>query len=169
MRQGNIISYVLYFLLFFLLQIILFRNVVLFGYASCFIYLGYILIFPFDSKPVVLILISFFFGLLIDSFYDTIGINAFICVLVAYYRNFVIKILTPAGGYDSSSEFTVSYMGLIWFVKYAALIIFVHHFLFFLLEAWNIKEFFEVLVRAIFSSVFTLSVLLIQQYLFKKD
>ncbi len=168
MKPGNIISYILYFFLFFILQIIFFRNVILFDYALCFIYIGYILILPIDTKPVPLMLIAFGFGLLMDSFFDTIGINSFVCVFIAYLRPYILKTLTPGGGYDAMTEISIPYMGFIWFVKYAALLIFIHHFIFFTLEAWNINLFLTILIRSVLSTLFTLIVLILLQYLIKR-
>ncbi len=169
MRPGNIISYILYFILFFVLQVILFRNIALFGYALCFIYIGYIILFPITTKPVPLMLIAVSFGLLMDSFFDTAGMNAFVCVFIAYIRPYILKVLTPAGGYDATAEISVSYMGFVWFIKYAALLIFIHHFIFFTLEAWNLGNIVTILIRTIFSTIFTLFVLVLLQYFFKRS
>ena len=168
MRPGNIISYILYFILFFLLQIIFFRNVILFDYALCFVYIGYILILPIDIKPIPLMLIAFGFGIVMDSFFDTVGINAFVCVLVAFIRPYILKALTPGGGYDAMTEISISYMGFVWFIKYAALLVFIHHFVFFFIEAWNIKYFLDVLIRTVLSSSFTLSMIVLLQYLLNR-
>lgn len=168
MKPGNILSYVGYFFLFFILQIIFFRNVILFEHALCFIYIGYVLMLPIDIKPIPLILIAFGFGLLMDSFFDTIGINAFVCVFVAYVRPYILKTLTPGGGYDAMTEISISYMGFVWFVKYAALTIFIHHFIFFTLEAWDLSLFFTIMLRSFLSTLFTLFVLVLLQYLIKR-
>ncbi len=169
MRQGNIISYVLYFILFFLLQVLFFKSIILFDYALCFIYIGYLLMLPVTVKPIPLMLIGFCFGILMDSVFDTAGMNAFVCVFIAYIRPYVLKLLTPAGGYVASTELSISFMGFIWFIKYAALLIFMHHFLFFLLEAWNINYFMTVFIRSIFSTFFTLFILVLIQYLLKRS
>ncbi len=169
MRSGNIIAYILYFILFFLLQIIFFRNVLLFDYALCFVYIGYILILPIDIKPIPLMLIAFGFGLLMDSFFDTVGINAFVCVLIAYIRPYILKVLTPGGGYDALMEISIPYMGFVWFIKYSALLIFIHHFIFFTLEAWNMSLFLDVFIRTVLSTIFTLFIIVLLQYLFNRS
>jgi hypothetical protein len=130
--------------------------------------MGFILILPFDTKPLLLLLIAFVCGILMDSFYDTIGINAFACVLIAFIRPHVLNLLTPGGGYDALTEISISYMGFVWFIKYAVALIFIHHFVFFFLEAWNITHFLDILIRSIMSSIFTLFVLVLLQYLFKQ-
>ena len=76
--------------------------------------------------------------------------------------------LTPGGGYDAMTEISISYMGFVWFVKYAALVIFIHHFVFFTLEAWDISLFLTILIRTVLSTLFTLVVLILLQYLLKR-
>jgi hypothetical protein len=112
---------------------------------------------------------GFGLGLLMDIFYSTPGINASACVMLAFLRVRVIRLLTPAGGYDGAAVISVSYLGILWFVKYAALLIFLHHFYFFLLEAWDFSKFLEILLRTVFSSLFTLSILIMFQYLIKRE
>ena len=168
MKQGNIIVHIVYLILFFILQVIFFRNVALFNYAICFIYVGYILILPINITPIQLMFMALGLGLLIDSFYDTVGINAFACVFIAYIRQYVLNLLTPRGGYDSTTEISIPYMGFVWFIKYAALLIFIHHFLFFAIKAWNFAHTLTVLIRSILSTLFTLSMVILLQFLVNK-
>jgi len=168
MKQGNIIAHIAYLILFFILQVIFFRNVVLFGYAVCFIYVGYILIMPINTTPIQMMVIALVLGLLIDSFYDTVGINAFACVFIAYVRQYILNFLTPRGGYDTTTEISIPYMGFFWFIKYAALLIFIHHLLFFTIEAWNFANTFSVIIKSILSTLFTLSMIILLQFLVNK-
>jgi rod shape-determining protein MreD len=170
MKQGNIIQLIQFLLLFTVLQLTLFKNILLLDYASCFIYIGFILLLPIHTTLSVSMLMAFGLGLLMDVFYNTPGINASASILVAYLRDRVIRLLTPAGGYDGSAVVSVSYLGFIWFIKYATLLIFVHHFYFFALESWDLSRFFEIMLRTICSSLFTLGILTMIQYLLiRKD
>jgi hypothetical protein len=169
MKQGNILQIILYLLLFTVLQITLFKNILILDYASCFIYIGFILLLPIQMTLSMTMLIAFGLGLFIDIFYNTPGINASASVVVAYLRGRVIRLLTPAGGYDSSAVISISYLGALWFIKYAVLLVFVHHFTFFVLEAWNMAAFFEIMLRTICSTLFTLGILILIQYLIRKD
>lgn len=165
MKQGSIISYILYFIAFALLQLLFFRNVILFNYALCFIYIGYIITFPINVKPIPLMLIAFFMGILMDSFFDTVGINAFACVLLAFIRPHILNILTPGGGYVGQSEISISSLGFVWFSKYSIALILIHHFVFFLIEAWSFTRLMEVFLHTFLSGIFTFVVLLLIQNL----
>ncbi len=80
MKQGNIPQYIFYFLLFVLAQLLLFRHVALFDTAVCFFYIGFILLLPIQTPTIQSMLIALGIGLVIDSIYDTTGMNAFACV-----------------------------------------------------------------------------------------
>lgn len=166
MRANQIISVILYFFLFLGMQILIFRNVVFFNTAFCFIYIGFILMLPLEIPPLLAMAIAFVFGVNIDIFYSTIGIHAASSVLIAYMRPYIVNALTPAGGYDASVEISVSSLGVRWIVTYAFVLIFIHHFALFSIEAWGFALFSNILVKAIFSTLFTLTVFILFQYLF---
>lgn len=166
MKPKDIVASVIYFLVFGMLQIFLFLNTSLFGYAFCYIYIGFLLILPIDTPKLLLMLIGMATGLVIDIFYDTLGIHTAACVLVAFLRPHIINILTPRGGYDAGAHISLSTLGFQWVTTYAALLILIHHLVLFFLESWGFHIFFFTLLKAICSALFTLTVFLLFQYLF---
>lgn len=169
MRSSNILSFFFYFLLFLLFQILFFKNLSLFNYALCFIYVGFILLLPFGIAPLPLIIISFLLGITVDIFYDTLGIHAGASVLVAYMRPYIINVLTPKGGYDKGTEVSISAQGVEWMITYAGILIFIHHFALFLLEIWGLELFFPLMAKTLASTFFTLIVFTLFQYLFQSS
>jgi rod shape-determining protein MreD len=122
---------------------------------------------PFDVPHILQITIGFFLGITVDIFYDTLGIHAASCVLIGYMRPYIINILTPKGGYDKVSEVSVITMGFQWIFTYAAIIILIHHFTLFVLEMWGIKLILPLVSKTLASSLFTLTVFTLFQYLFQ--
>ena len=166
MRSRNIVLLVVYFLIFLGSQILIFRNVVLFNFAFCFIYIGFILLIPLEVPILLLLSLAFFFGLSIDLFYDTMGIHAAATVLIAYMRSYIINFLTPRGGYDTSTEISIPALGFQWFVVYEIVMIFIHHLFLFLIESWGLGVFFRMIGKTIMSTLLTLFVFILFQYLF---
>lgn len=155
-------------ILLILAQVILFKNLVLFDSAFCF---GYILIFlmlPMDTNALVQLLSGFVVGIIIDSFYNTLGIHAAASVLLVYLRIYWSQVMTPSGGYDSGPKINVRTQGLGWFLTYSYPLIFVHVLLLFFIEAAGFGLFWQTLTKVFYSSIFTLIVVLIIQYLFYK-
>lgn len=168
MTSRSIISQVLIFIFYLVLQIFFVRQLVLFDYAFCFVYVASIILLPFTVSKIILILLGFVAGITVDIFYNTVGANAAAMTLIAFLRPTVLSVLTPQRGYDDRQILTLNSMGLSWFVTYAAALIFVHHFVLFLLEASDWGLFFPVMAKVICSTIFTTTIVVIIQ-LFRKD
>ncbi|MGZ3862571.1 MAG: rod shape-determining protein MreD [Bacteroidia bacterium] len=157
-----------FFILLFL-QVLIVKNINLGRYFIFFPYVLFILLLPFNTpKPLVLVF-SFIMGLLIDVFYNTQGMHASACVMMGFARGGVLKLLSPREGYEESLDPTVGKMGLAWFLPYALILIFVHHFLLFYIEAFTFYEFFRTLLRVICSSAATFAFVYMLQFLFYRS
>jgi hypothetical protein len=169
MTTNNFISHIARFGLYLALQIFLFRGLGLFNFAFCFLYIGAILALPKEINHVYLIIISFFAGLVIDAFYNTMGIHTAACLLIGYIRPYVLALITPQQrGYDEKSDFTVQSMGFIWYITYASILATIHHLIIFYLEIGSFSMFFTTFLKVICSVIFTLFVLVVLQYFNKK-
>ena len=101
-------------------------------------------------------------------FYDTAGMHAAACVLMAYARPAILKLFSPRDGYEFGTQPTIQYLGIPWFLSYAGILIVLHHFILFYLEIFRLQEFFSTFLRVIVSSIFTLLLVVISQYLFQR-
>jgi hypothetical protein len=59
-------------------------------------------------------------------------------------------------------------MGATWFISYVAILIIIHHFVLFSLEASNFGLLVPILIKVIASTIFTTLVIIIIQF-FRKD
>jgi len=164
MRASGILQYASFFI-YLLVQVMLLKNLVLFNTAFCFFYLAFILLLPVETSPMILMIAGFVMGISIDIFYDSIGVHAGALVLVSYIRNLWLDRVTPQGGYDAGDLPSLAANGLQWFLVYALPMIFVHHFILFYLEAGGFSLFGYTLLKIFMSTFFTLSVILMIQYL----
>jgi len=161
MTRDNLLSYFLYFIAFTLLQAIFFRNFILFNTAFCFIYVAFILLLPLETGPILLMLLGFIMGVTIDIFYSSLGLHAAACVLIAYLRPHWISMLTPKGGYEAGAQLSLGSMGFSWFLTYSFALIFIHHFALFYIEANGFQFFFFTFSKVFFSSLLTMTVVMI--------
>ncbi|MEP0714308.1 MAG: rod shape-determining protein MreD [Algoriphagus sp.] len=115
-----------------------------------------------------LILISFGLGLLIDVFYDTLGMHASAATLLAFLRPYWLKAISPNGGYDEGTNPTLPQMGLGWYISYSLPLVFVFSLMFFIADQWGTGGLFGVLNKTLFSSIFTVILAIIVQLLFFK-
>ena len=96
--SASFVTTIVSFLFYALLQGIVFKNIILFEYAFCFIYIYYLLSLPVDIRPVLAILIGFGMGLIVDMFYDTGGIHAASSVLLMFEKSGEVHAMLPTGG-----------------------------------------------------------------------
>lgn len=168
MNFRTILSVLGQFVILLAIQILLLKNLALFGVAFCFIYLLGVLLLPISIRPVPLLLISFSVGLTVDIFYDTLGMHAAALTCLAFIRGFWLKAVSPSGGYDDNDRPDLKSQSTGWFVSYAFPMIFLFCLVFFTIDFWGTGKWLNVLNKSFFSSIFTLVLAIIVQLLFFK-
>jgi rod shape-determining protein MreD len=148
------------------MQVFLFRNITLYNLSTPYLYILFILLLPFEIPNALLFALSFLLGLTIDAFYDTPGLHAASCVLLAFVRILFIGITVQKEGFDNEPEPTLSVMGLRWFFTYALILTLAHHFFLFNLEVFRLSEIPYTLSRFVLSSIFTVFLMLLSGFLF---
>lgn len=157
---------ILSFFIFLFYQVLILQNVVLFHTAFCFLYVLFLLLLPVETNPLALMGIGFALGFMVDMFYESIGLHAFACVLIMYIRNYWLNSITPQGGYDSNASPSMTLGGFQWFVVYSLPMVFLHHLILFFMEAGGLNMFWFTLWKAIASTLFTMTAIIITQFLF---
>lgn len=142
---------------------------VLFDTAFCYVYVAFLILLPFEIRPVLLMIIAFLCGIMIDIFYDSLGIHAAACVLIAFIRPFWTKTVPPRGGYEMGMKPTIRIMGFSWFLTFTLPLILIHHLVLFFVEAGGLHLFGFTLVKVISSTILTFLVMVILQYLFYRS
>ena len=165
MSRVSILQIVSFFVYLFY-QVLILQNVVLFHTAFCFLYVAYLLMLPVETNTLTLMGIGFVMGFAVDMFYESIGLHAFACVLIMYLRNYWLNSVTPQGGYDSNATPSLAMSGTQWFVVYTMPLVFIHHTTLFFLEAGGLGMFGFTLWKAFASTLFTMLVIMIAEFLF---
>lgn len=164
----DIIKLSLRFLLLVLLQVVVLNNIQLSGFINPCLYVLFILMMPVKIPKLVLISTAFLAGLTIDVFSNTMGMHAAASVFMAFCRPGILKLIAPREGYEAEATPSVKDMSFNWFLLYASVLILMHHLLLFYLEVFRLSEFFSTLLRVLASSMATLSLVIISQFLFVK-
>lgn len=154
---------VVYFFLYVIAQVLLFKRLVLFNTSFCFLYVAFILLLPVETNNLLLMVLAFLLGFTIDIFYDSLGIHALALVTVAYLRNYWLSSITPQGGYDAGSTPALT-NGVQWFLVYTVPLVFVHLSLLFFIEAGGFGMFWFTMLKVMASLVFTVTVMLMLQF-----
>ena len=151
-----------------LVQVIALKDIVLYGYAFCFVYVFLLLLFPIDMNPLAQLVVAFFIGLVIDVFYNTLGMHAAASTLMVFLKIYWIQIMTPSGGYDTGARVNLRSQGLQWFLGYTYPLILVFCLMLFFIESAGFSGFWRTVGRAFYTSLFTMIMILMIQYLFYK-
>ena len=161
---NSIFRYILIFILLFLAQVLLFNNIQFSGYVNPYIYLMFILLLPFEISSWLLLLLSFFTGLVMDFSSGTPGMHTSATVLAGFVRPYVLRVISPRDGYELGSEPSMLTYGFKWFFIYVLIVVMVHHFALFYLEVFRLADFFITMLRVLLSSLFSVSFILLIEY-----
>ena len=162
------LNYLLRFVLLVFFQIAIVNNIDLSTYVNPYIYVVFILSLPYNTKPWVVLVLSLLIGITMDSFSSLPGPHIAATVLMGYSRRFYIMFSTNKDDQNAPIKPSVSTKGPIGFLIYALVLVFIHHFMLFFLEAFSFNQFFYTLARIFFSTLFTVLLIVLGQLLFYK-
>lgn len=168
MSKAVIVNLLRFILLVFI-QVFLLKNATLYNLSTPYLYILFILLLPFEIPNFLLFALAFILGLTVDAFYDTPGLHAAACVLLAFVRIQFINITVQKDGFDNEPEPTVSVMGFRWFFTYSVVLTLFHHFFLFNLEVFRFSEIQYTLTRVVLSSIFTVFLMLISGLIFYRS
>ena len=164
--SRTIIINLIRFLVLVFIQVFLLKNLALYGLPIPYLYILFLLLLPFDIPNLLLFVLAFLTGLCIDAFYDTPGLNAAGCVVLALVRIIFISVTVTKEGFDNEPEPSLGIMGFRWFFAYAITLTLIHHFVLFAFESFSTAGLEHIFGHFIASSFFTLILMLISGLLF---
>ena len=149
---------ILLFILLVFLQVWLFGNIHLFGFATPLLYIYLLIKLPIKINRNSILLISALLGFVIDIFGNTLGLNVLVMVICGFLRIYLIKLFTPRNiTEDCIPSFDTFGKNL--FLRYAGVITLIQVSLLYSIESlslFNLKLLFLHIV-----SSFTITFLLI--------
>ncbi len=153
------------FILLLAAQILIFNNMDFLGYINPYPYILFIILYPVNGNKMGLLLSSFMLGLILDMFCNSGGVHAAASIVLAYYRPYIFKF-----SFGLSYEYqTVKLNDTLTPERFSFLLIAVvlHHFVLFLLEVFQLNFLFEIILKTIVSTLFTLLMCILIIYLIK--
>jgi len=163
---GRILMNIFRFVFLVFLQVLILDNINFFGYVNPYLYVYFILLLPFEVPGWLLLASAFALGFSIDIFNGTLGMHTASSVMMAFLRPAVINSIASRKEFEPGMRPSISDLGFQWFFSYAVILVFIHHIVLFYLEVFRFSDFFITLRRVVLSSVFTLLLVILTQYLF---
>lgn len=162
---GNIMR----FIVLIPLQVLVLDNINLGGFVNPYLYVLFILMLPFEIPGWALLFFSFSIGLGVDMFSGTPGMHAAASTLMAYIRPLIIRSVGISRDLESGLQPSIQHMGFSWFVMYALILVFIHHLALFTIEVFRLSGLFSVFLRTLYSTLFTVVLIIIVQYMFGRQ
>lgn len=156
------------FILFILVQVYVLSQIPpLHRFITPYLYFLFILWLPFTISRFNLLLVSFLFGITLDSFLSTPGLHAAPCVLIAYLRTFLINILISQEGAELNyAEPSIRSLGVAPYSLYVLVFTFIHHFYLVLIEWLHFGNFLYFIGKITATTVISLLLIFITEMLF---
>jgi hypothetical protein len=171
MSSKVIMTNILRVVLVIFAQLLVFKHISVsfadFAYIHFIIYPIAFLMLPMRTPTLVILPVAFLIGLLMDIFYDSIGVHASASVFSAYIRTLIIGFLEPFDGYNQDDVPTMHKMGTGWYVSFMSLSLIAHIFFYFSVEAFSFVYFFDIFLNTIFSFIVSALVIFILMFIFR--
>lgn len=147
-------------------QILVLNNLEVSEYVHPYVYPMFIFMLPINTPRWLLLPLAFGTGLIVDMFNNTPGMHASACVVIAFLRQPILKLLTPPTGYESVETPSIRFMGVTWFIIFTSIMVFIHHTFYFFTEMLSFHNIGYTLLKIIFSGIISSLLILILTFLF---
>lgn len=167
MMNSTLLVNIFRFILLLAVQIVIFNNMNFLGFIMPLPYMLFIILYPVNGNRAGLLLASFLLGLTMDVFSNSGGVHAASCLTLAYLRPSIFKF-----SFGISYEYqTIKLNDVLTPERFSFILIsvIIHHFTLFILEAFQVSFFWDILIRTLLSTVFTIISCIIIIYLIKPN
>ena len=168
--MSTLLKNIVRFILFILFQVFILNEVPpLHQFIVPYLYFLFILWLPFNINRFFLLVLSFVFGLTLDYFTGTPGLHAAPCVLIAYFRPFLLNLLIPQETTEQSYiEPGPKSMGWAPYGLYIGVLTFLHHFYLVLIEWLQFGDFIYFIGKVLGTTAISLLMIFITELLFTR-
>ncbi|WP_081211826.1 rod shape-determining protein MreD [Salegentibacter sediminis] len=164
--NNSILSNTARFIGLILLQVLILNNINFLGYINPYLYVLFILLYPFNANQSFFLILAFLLGLSIDIFEDSGGIHAAACLIAAFVRPNLLRFSFGVSYDHQNIKLSATPFGAR--LSYILLIVLIHHFILFSLEMFSLSHIILVLKKTLFSSIFTVILVILSLSLFSK-
>ena len=164
--NSKLFSNIARFVVLIFLQVLILNNINFAGYINPYLYVLFIVLYPFTGNQSLFLFISFLLGLSIDIFEDSGGRNAAACLVAAFVRPNLLRFSFGISYDHQNIRLSATPFGSK--LSYVFLMVLIHHFVLFSLEMFSLNHILLILKKTFFSSIFTAILILLSLALFSK-
>ena len=167
LRMNNsILKNIIRFAGLVFIQVLILNNVNFLGYINPYLYVLFILLYPFNSNQSLFLVLAFLLGFSIDLFEDSGGIHAAACIVIAFVRPNLLRFSFGISYDHQNLRLSTTPFGAR--LTYIFLSILIHHFILFSLEMFSFNHIILILKKTLFSSIFSVLIIILSLAVFSK-
>ena len=138
-----------------MLQVLLFDQLHLWGACHPYIYVLCLLMMPITLPHSADMIIGALAGLVMDIFCTSLGIHMAACILLMFVRPYLLGVIINDKD-RLNEQISLRAIGMEAFLKYAVILVVLHHLSVFCLAAWSWSHFGFILLETLVSSTITI-------------
>ena len=160
-------SFIAYFFLLPIIQVIVFDQFNLGTQLFPHITLLFLIFYPTDSDQTFYLFIAFLYGLYPDILHSTMGLQAAACVTVAFLRPFIIT--SVFGKNHGYVNIRLQQTPLLALSAYCLNVVLIHHLVYYVFGVSSWTQWVWIVQQFIFGSLFTLLFLIAIMFFLRKN
>jgi len=164
MIRNSYFINVIRFVLLILVQVLVFNKLNFFGYINPMVYILFLYWYPIKERRQLFLLLCFLLGFMVDLFSDTLAIHAAATVTIGYLRPTIMRF--SFGVNYEFQNFKLTNTTKAQQITFLALLIIIHHLVFFTLEIFSLANTLLILKKVLSISAATLILCLLLSSLF---
>ena len=147
------------YIIVMLLQILLFDQLQLWGACHPYVYIVCLLMMPITLPHSADMIIGAAAGLVMDIFCNSMGVHMASCILLMFVRPYLLGAVVNDKD-RLNEQISLRSIGMEAFIKYAVILILLHHLTVFSLAAWSWSHIGFVLMETAISSIVTVLIII---------
>ena len=155
--NNPLIANIVRFISLLLFQVLVLKGISIGGknlyYSHIMVYPLFIILLPIKTSRSAVLILAFFMGLSVDVFYNTLGFHASALVFMAFFRSRILTKMEPREKYNINFAPTKKRMGFGWFIQYAGIMLILHLFIYYSVDAFSFMHFGDLLLKTLFSFI----------------
>lgn len=156
----EVIRHFFTFIILCIVQVLVLNHIELFGCATPFLYVYFIMLFRRGFPRWAVLLWSFFLGIFIDMFSNTPGVAASSATFIGLLQPYLLNLFAPR---DSSDDMmpTMKSLGVARYVYYTIICVFIFNLLFFTVEMFSFFNWLQWALNICGSTMLTVVLILV--------
>lgn len=156
----EVIRHFFTFIILCIVQVLVLNHIELFGCATPFLYVYFIMLFRRGFPRWAVLLWSFFLGIFIDMFSNTPGVAASSATFIGLLQPYLLNLFAPR---DSSDDMmpTMKSLGVARYVYYTIICVFIFNLLFFTVEMFSFFNWLQWALNICGSTVLTVVLIIV--------